>query len=110
MLWDSLGLGMRALMYSANVSAGEVGVEFKGPLAWGTTAIALIFGLGIFLLLPRGLASLLEPAFGPWVSAIAEGVVRLLIFIGYIWLIARMEDIRAGLRLSRRGAQDHQCV
>ncbi len=94
MLWDSLGLGMRALMYSANVSAGEVGVEFKGPLAWGTTAIALIFGLGIFLLVPRGLAGLIEPTFGPWVSALAEGVIRLLIFIGYIWLIGRMEEIR----------------
>ena len=94
MLWDSLGLGMRALMYSANVSAGEIGVEFKGPLAWGTTAIALIFGLGIFLLVPRGLSSLIEPALGPWVSAIAEGFIRLLIFVGYIWLIGRMEDIR----------------
>jgi len=93
MLWDSLGLGMRALMYSANVSAGEIGVEFKGPLAWGTTAIALIFGLGIFLLVPRGLSSLLEPALGPWVSAIAEGFIRLAIFIGYIALIGRMEDI-----------------
>jgi uncharacterized protein YqhQ len=94
MLWDSLGLGMRALMYSANVSAGEIGVEFKGPLAWGTTAIALIFGLGIFLLVPRGLSSLIEPALGPWVSAIAEGFIRLAIFVGYIWLIGRMEDIR----------------
>jgi len=94
MLWDSLGLGMRALMYSANVSAGEIGVEFKGPLAWGTTAIALIFGLGIFLLVPRGLSSLIEPALGPWISAIAEGFIRLLIFVGYIWLIGRMEDIR----------------
>ena len=93
MLWDSLGLGMRALMYSANVSAGEIGVEFKGPLAWGTTAIALIFGLGIFLLVPRGLSSLIEPAFGPWVSAIAEGFIRLAIFVGYIWMIGRMEDI-----------------
>ena len=45
MLWDSLGLGMRALMYSANVAAGEIGVEFKGPIAWGTTAVALIFAL-----------------------------------------------------------------
>ena len=94
MLWDSLGLGMRALMYSANISTGEIGVEFKGPLAWGTTAIALIFGLGIFLLVPRGLASLIEPVFGPWVSAITEGVIRLLIFIGYIWLIGRMADIK----------------
>src|SRR5512143_3868898 len=82
MLWDALGLGMRALMYSANVAAGEVGVEFKGPLAWGATAFALIVGLAVFLLVPRGLAGLLEPAFGPWVSAIAEGVIRLIIFVG----------------------------
>ncbi len=94
MLWDSLGLGMRALMYSANVSAGELGVEFKGPLAWGTTVVALIFGLGIFLLVPRGLSSLIEPTLGPWASAIAEGVIRLLVLIGYIWAIGRMEDIR----------------
>src|SRR3974377_983478 len=64
MLWDSLGLGMRALMYSANISAGEAGVEFKGPIAWGTTAVVLIVALVVFLLLPRGLASLLQPAFG----------------------------------------------
>ena len=94
MLWDSLGLGMRALMYSANVSAGDTGVEFKGPIAWGTTAVALIFAMALFLLLPRGLASLLEPTLGPWVSAIAEGFVRLLLFIGYIWLIGRMSDIK----------------
>ena len=49
MLWDALGLGMRALMYSANVAAGEVGVEFTGPLAWGMTAVSLIFGPGHFL-------------------------------------------------------------
>src|SRR5512136_2843529 len=40
MLWDSLGLGMRSLLYSANTSARDVGVEFKGPIAWGTTAVA----------------------------------------------------------------------
>ncbi len=94
MLWDSLGLGMRALMYSANVSAGDVGVEFKGPLAWGTTAVALIIGLGIFLLLPRGLAAWLEPVIGPLGSALVEGVIRLILFIGYLALIGRMADIK----------------
>ncbi|CAG0929858.1 hypothetical protein TFLX_01438 [Thermoflexales bacterium] len=94
MLWDSLGLGMRALMYSANVATGEVGVEFKGPIAWGTTAIALIIALLVFLLLPRGLSSLIEPTFGPLVSAFLEGFIRLALFVGYIWLIGKMEDIR----------------
>ncbi len=94
MLWDALGLGMRALIYSANISAGEIGVEFKGPIAWGTSVIALIVALAVFLLLPRGLASLLEPIIGPLGSALVEGVIRLIIFIGYIWLIGRMADIK----------------
>ena len=94
MLWDALGLGMRALIYSANISAGEIGVEFKGPIAWGTSVIALIVALAVFLLLPRGLASLVEPIIGPLGSALVEGVIRLIIFIGYIWLIGRMADIK----------------
>jgi uncharacterized protein YqhQ len=94
MLWDALGLGMRALMYSANVAAGEVGVEFKGPLAWGTMAFSLIFGLGIFFLAPKWISTVFDAALGHLGSAIVEGLVRLLIFIGYIWLISRMEDIR----------------
>ena len=94
MLWDSLGLGMRALMYSANVSTGELGVEFKGPIAWGTTAFALIVGLVIFLLLPRGLSLLVEPTLGPLASAFLEGIIRLALFVGYIWAIGRMPDIR----------------
>ena len=94
MLWDALGLGMRALMYSANVAAGEVGVEFKGPLAWGTMAFSLIFGMGIFFLAPKWISTVFDSSLGHLGSAIVEGVVRLLIFIGYIWLISRMDDIR----------------
>ncbi len=94
MLWDSLGLGMRALMYSANISAGEVGVEFKGPIAWGAMAVALIVALAVFLLLPRSLAAWLEPIIGPLGSALVEGIIRLIIFVGYLVLIGRMADIR----------------
>jgi uncharacterized protein YqhQ len=94
MLWDALGLGMRALMYSANVAAGEVGVEFKGPLVWGTMAVSLIFGLGIFFLMPKWISTAFDGSLGHLGSAIVEGVVRLLIFIGYLGLIGRMDDIR----------------
>jgi uncharacterized protein YqhQ len=94
MLWDSLGLGMRSLMYSANVAAGEVGVEFSGPLAWGTVAVSMIFALGIFLFVPRWIGALFEGSIGHLGSAIAEGLVRLIIFIGYISLIGLMPDIK----------------
>jgi uncharacterized protein YqhQ len=94
MLWDALGLGMRALMYSANVAAGEVGVEFKGPLAWGTMGVSLVFALGIFLLAPKWISTLFDAALGHLGAAFVEGFVRLLIFVVYLVLIARLEDIR----------------
>jgi uncharacterized protein YqhQ len=39
MLWDGLGLGVRSLMFSANVAVGEE-AEFSGPLAWRTRPAA----------------------------------------------------------------------
>ena len=94
MLWDALGLGMRSLLYSADVAAGEVGVEFKGPLAWGTVAVAVVFALGIFLFAPKWIASLFEGSIGHLASAMIEGVARLIIFVSYIGLIGKMEDMR----------------
>jgi len=94
MLWDSLGLGMRSLMYSANVAAGEVGVEFSGPIAAGMIGVSLIFAVGLFVIAPKWIASLFEGSIGPLASALVEGVVRLVVFLAYLALVARMEDIR----------------
>ena len=94
MLWDALGLGMRSLMYSADVALGTQEAKFSGPVAWGTIAFALVFGLGLFILLPKGVAALVESSVTPIVSALIEGVVRLVIFVAYIGLIGQMSDIK----------------
>src|SRR3989304_434762 len=94
MLWDSLGLGMRSLMYSANVAAGEIGVEFGGPVAAGMIVVSLVFALGLFVVAPKWIASLFETSVGPLASALLEGVVRLGVFLAYLALVARLEDIR----------------
>ena len=94
MLWDALGLGLRSLMYSADVALGEEDVKFSGPVAWATIAVSLAFGLGLFIFLPKGVAALFEPSMTPLASALVEGVVRLALFVAYIWLIGRMNDIR----------------
>jgi len=94
MLWDALGLGMRSLMYSADVALGEQDAKFSGPVAWGTIAISLAFGLGLFVLLPKGVAALFEYSATPVGSALIEGVVRLALFVAYIWLIGQMSDIK----------------
>ena len=100
MLWDALGLGMRALMWSADVSMQEEGeaqpVEFSGPVAWTTIAASLAFAIGLFFLLPTFASKWLAGFFGehPVVDALFEGGIRLVLFVLYLWAIGLMPDIR----------------
>ncbi len=97
MLWDSLGLGMRALMWSADVSASEEEdvVSFTGPVAWGAVAVSLGLSLGLFFLLPAFLVGLLDRfIISDLASNLAEGGVRLGLFVGYLWAISFMPEIR----------------
>ena len=96
MLWDSMGLGLRALTWSADVALSEEeDVSFSGPLAWGTVALSFGLGIGLFFLLPMLLVSLvdrnIQHAF--W-SNLAEGGVRLGFFVTYLWAIGYIPDIR----------------
>lgn len=95
MLWDALVLGMRTLLWSADVAMAEDEVEFTGPIAWTTVAGSLALGVGIFFLLPSALAQWLERFWpSPVVSSIIEGFVRLVMFLAYVWLIGLMPDIQ----------------
>jgi len=97
MLADSLGIGLRSLLWSADVAVGdeEAGTHFSGPLAWGTVAVSLAFGVGLFFLLPAFLAGLIDKAIAsPLVSNLLEGLLRLAIVIGYLALVGLMPDIR----------------
>ncbi|NLG52278.1 MAG: DUF1385 domain-containing protein [Chloroflexi bacterium] len=96
MLWDSLGLGLRALMWSADVAMGEESeASFTGPLAWGTVALSLGFGVALFFLLPMFLASLVDRyVASALLSNLLEGSIRLGLFLAYVWAIGFMPDIR----------------
>ena len=101
MLWDALGLGMRALLFSADVAMAEETeeggekVEFKGPLAWTTVGASLILGVGIFFLVPSAIARYLQGyVTGDLLNSLVEGVVRLTFFILYIIGIGQMPDIK----------------
>ncbi|MEA3060171.1 MAG: hypothetical protein QOE50_1583 [Sphingomonadales bacterium] len=109
MLWDALGLGMKALMFSADIQmAGqdaEPGTDGKPaepaslnkPLAWTTVAIAMIFGVGVFFVTPLAVVGLFERIIGSasslW-SNLAEGVIRLALLVGYVALIGLMPDVK----------------
>jgi uncharacterized protein YqhQ len=102
-LWDALGLGLQALSYSANVAAGEE-MKVEGPALWGTMAISLTFGIGLFFLAPAAagagvdyvLHALGAVALGAsgWIGNLAEGLIRLCLIVGYIWLIGYIPDIK----------------
>ncbi|HRW04017.1 MAG TPA: DUF1385 domain-containing protein [Caldilineaceae bacterium] len=98
LLWDALGLGMRALFWSAEVSAQEEEGEpitFAGPVAWTTIATSLLFAVGLFFLLPTFLSRLLAATINdnPFVDAFFEGAIRLLLFVAYLWAIGRIPEI-----------------
>ena len=97
-LWDALGLGTRALLWSADVAAGsDEKLNFNGPLGWGMLAFSLLFGIGLFFVLPTAAASGIEALVGvkqTFVVNAIESFVRLGLLIGYMWLIGRLPDVK----------------
>ena len=98
LLWDALGLGMRALTISANTQTGE-DEKLEGPALYLTLGLSLAFGIGLFFLLPAGIGGwaehLLSQTTGAlWLGNLIEGVLRLLLLIGYIWGISFMPDVK----------------
>jgi uncharacterized protein YqhQ len=94
-LWDTLGLGMRALMFSADVAMGEEDVKLARPIAWSTAAIGIILGVGLFFVLPVVLTAYVHSQVGNSLMAnVLEGVVRLALLVGYVWAIGLLPDIK----------------
>jgi uncharacterized protein YqhQ len=97
MLWDALALGMRSLMFSADVAIGEEDGEasFSGPVAWGTMAVSFAFGIGLFFVLPLLIVGFVDRFIdSSLLSNLIEGLIRLMLFVGYVALIGLMPDIR----------------
>lgn len=114
---DSMLLGMRVLNYSASFyeededSAPEKGADIAGGqklLNAMITVIAIVMAVGIFVVLPYFLASLLKNYVrNTSLMTIIEGVIRIFIFILYVWGISAMKDIK---RLYRYHGAEHKCI
>jgi uncharacterized protein YqhQ len=103
LLWDALGLGIKSLMFSAEVALEEekeegAGNVFEGPAQWGTVLISLAFSVGLFFVLPAFLGGQVEKLLGlahaHLASNLIEGLIRLLLLVGYIWAIGLLPDIK----------------
>lgn len=97
-LAETLLLGIKALNRSAALAAesqdGGDG-EVSGWALALTLGVSLVLGIGIFFILPLLLVRLIDPFIGSdLVSNLIEGVLRLLILVGYIGGIGRLKDIR----------------
>jgi uncharacterized protein YqhQ len=93
-LWDTLGLGTKALQMSADVAVGEE-ASLSGPVAWGTMILGLGVGVGLFVALPSfvsGLVARYLPS--EWLTSLFEGIVRLILIMTYIWVIGLLPDIK----------------
>jgi uncharacterized protein YqhQ len=93
-LWDSLGLGMRALTISANLQTGDE-QKLEGPALYLTIGFSLVIGIGLFFLAPAWIGQLSEKLLGlnAWWSNLIEGLIRLVLLVLYVWGIGQLPDI-----------------
>ena len=114
---DSLVLGISTLMLSASYYEDEEPAADKtendkpamnkGEIAV-TITVSAIIAIAIFLLLPYGLSKLLTNLIGnDYLLALIEGIVRITIFIAYVAIISRMEDIK---RVFMYHGAEHKCI
>lgn len=112
-LIQSLILGIRALNYSAAVSSeNEQGEqEMSSAAVVGSMLIALLFGLGIFILAPLGITNLIRHFLMPKMTNFEynaiDGVIRAVFFFVYILSISFMDDIR---RVFQYHGAEHKTV
>jgi uncharacterized protein YqhQ len=91
-LGESLTLGFKALSWSAQVATEEEEKPLTGAQIGWTMALAFAFFAGVFILLPA-LAAEAVSQDSDLLFSVIEGVIRLVLFIGYIWLIGRSKEI-----------------
>ncbi len=114
---DSLVIGMKALMYSAEFVDIEeeeeteskfekwledkLGDKIKDVVIYFAVFLSVIMSVGLFILLPSIVSGAVEsiPSL-KWLTghklftSIFEGIMRMIIFLGYMALVSRMKEIK----------------
>lgn len=110
---DSLVFGTKTLMRSAEILGDEDDEEYepgrferwiesrfgsKGVwnfMLYSSVVLALAFTIGVFIILPTGAVNLLKHVTDSvfWLNLV-EGLLRIALFIAYVWAVSYMPDIR----------------
>jgi len=94
-LIEAMVLGIKSMLYSANVSLEEEEEEISGKTAWVMIGVALVLAIVLFLIAPLFLTRLINPYIhSSLVFHLVEGLIRIIIFIAYLKLIGLMPDIK----------------
>src|SRR6267378_165056 len=94
LIGEQLHLGMKSLMWSANMNAGGNDVVIGKREITGSVIFAGVFGLVLFLGLPLLLAGLAVHRSGSFLFVVVEGVIRVALVLGYLSAIALLPDVR----------------
>jgi uncharacterized protein YqhQ len=93
-LGQALAIGVKALTISANHSVEEEEKLSPRQMAVSMT-LALILFIGLFIVFPAFVSNFAKKQVrSGFLLNAAEGVFRVLLFLGYLWLIGRMQEIR----------------
>jgi uncharacterized protein YqhQ len=94
-LIEVMVLGMKTLLYSANVSLEEEKAEISGWLVWLLVGVSLAVAVVLFFMAPLFLTKLLGSYItSSVVFSLVEGLIRVAIMIVYLWAIGLMPDIK----------------
>lgn len=129
---DSMVVGVKCLLYSAEFFEEEEEEKAKEAakldkmtddekekylakqdkvnewMMYGTVALSVVLSVGLFMVLPYLIASVLRNAGATeYVITVVEAFIRILLFMGYIILISRMKDIQ---RTFMYHGAEHKCI
>ncbi|MDQ3933951.1 MAG: DUF1385 domain-containing protein [Actinomycetota bacterium] len=93
-LAESLKIGFRALGISAEAQASSHDDEIGKGMWVGTIIFSIALAIGLFFLLPAGLTNLFKDSLpNSFVFVVVEKLIRIGIFLGYLWAISRMREL-----------------
>src|ERR1700694_5915546 len=94
LIGEQLHLGMKSLIWSANMNAGSKDIVIGKKEITGSVAFAGIFGLAIFIGLPFLLAGVAVHRSQGFQFVLVEGVIRVALVLGYLSAISLLPDVK----------------
>ncbi len=120
--FEMLGIGMDTLNWSADMQMKYLDANTEGKngekpkeknslgntiMLWGSVVFALVFAMGLFFALPIFIATISGLTKGALLFNTEAGVIRLVLFFLYIFMISKMPDIK---RVFRYHGAEHMSI